>query len=518
MARVVPSRIVEWGLILLIGMVVLSCEVPRFWIQKYRNMPDAGDLREWERNESDRRTIGEKNKNMDKYYEDTYGYWDTPKFDASPIQVNESRLVVRQDVDGVIQPGGARSRPGPKFTFVHLSDVQLRDEQVRLYDKETSELADNLIPSFEHHPFVEAFDGALYYAIIQTVNATAADATRPVELRPTLMIHTGDAIDAGVITELYEFVYISNELEIPWYNVIGNHDIGTFGNIDPDDMYVNDPFVDFMTIHSELGFINMHDDAYEYRVLAPRTPLNSGDDEALMAGDTLYSKFNGFDRQYYTPAYIREKLTICDHCPGYYSLEVRTRREATGDPAIQLIVLNTGFSLGAGGRIDEIQMRWLKDEIARCGDKLILVCGHHNIDTIEDGEKISELFARSPSVVAYLCGHKHRHNINYRPGPDGSFGFWEVVTDAIFAYPQQGSLVTISLEGGIGLLDVYAFDHTIKKTYTDEEGNIQISNLYEHARLARKGAIKDISDEEKSSIDANMEDRYARLRFPYPSL
>lgn len=518
MARTVRTRIVTLGLIVLLTIAVLSCDVPRFWIQKYREMPDAGDLREWERDETERRTIHGKNRDIDSFYVDTYGYRDAPYFEARPVEVIESKLVVRQEVDGAISPGGARSTPVPKFTFVHLSDVQLRDEQVRLYDKETSELADNLIPSFEHHPFVEAFDGALYYAIIQTVNATAEDTTRRVELRPTLMIHTGDAIDAGVMTELYEFVYICNELNIPWYNVLGNHDIGTFGNIDPDDMYVNDPFVDFMTIHNELAFVNMHHNADEYRVLAPRTPTNSGNDAALLAGDTLYSKFNGFDRQYYTPAQIQEVLTVCDHCPGYYSLEVKTRRETTGDPAIQMIVLDTGFSFGAHGRIDERQLRWLTDEIARCSDKLILVCGHHNIDTIDHGEKVAGLFAGNPSVIAYLCGHKHRHNINYHPGPHGEFGFWEVITDAIFAYPQQGSLVTIGRDGEVGLLDVYAFDHTIKKTYTDKGENTQISKLYEHARLARRGAIKDISDEERSSIDGNMEDRYARLRFPYPGL
>jgi 3',5'-cyclic AMP phosphodiesterase CpdA len=505
-------------LITVLTIALLSCDAPRFWIQKYRDMDDAGDLKEWERNETDKRTLKKKNEDIDNYYQQTYGWRDTPYFEASPIEVKESRLVVRKEVDGVNLSTGALSDSGAKFTFVHLSDVQLRDEQVRLFDKETSDLADNLISSFEHHPFVEAFDGAIYYAIVQTINTTAALGPRGPALTPTLMIHTGDAIDAGVITELYEFVYISNELSIPWYNVIGNHDIGTFGNIDPGDMYVNDPFVDFMTIHGELGFINMHHNADDYPVPAPVTPTNWGNDAGLMVNNTLYTRFNGFDRRYYSGELLREKVKICDSCPGYYSLEVRAREEYTKDPAIQMIVLNTGFSFGARGKIDEDQLDWLKSEIDTCSDKLVIVCGHHNIETIDDGERIADLFARSPAVIAYLCGHKHHHNINYHSGPDGGFGFWEVITDAIFAYPQQGSLVTISFDGEVGLLDVYAFDHTIKKTYTDEEGNTQNSTLYEHARLARKGAINDITDEEKSRIDGNMEDRYARLRFPYPVL
>ncbi len=516
MARKFGKRTLTLAFVILSLVVFLSCGVPTFWIQKYRDMPDIGDLQEWQRNEEDKRTIRAKNEKIEDYYLAHYGRG-TPRFEASPIEIDESKLVIRSEVDGVTIPVAGRSTPGVKLTFAHLSDVQLRDEQVRLYDEKTSELADNLISSFEHHPFIEAFDGALYLSIVQSINATAEDTTREVARRPAFMIHTGDAIDAGVITELYEFVYISNELAIPWYNAIGNHDIGTFGNIDPDKIYVNDPFVDFITIHSKLSFINMHHNADQYSDLVPKTPTNVGHDQTTGMGDTLLSNFNGFDRLRYTPAEIFDDLGLCEDCPGYYSLEVKTRKEKTGDPAIQMIVLDTGFSFGAHGKIDEGQFRWLTNEIETCRNKLILVFGHHNIETIKDGERLTALFARHPSVIAYLCGHKHNHDINYYPGTGGGFGFWEVITDAIFAYPQQGSFVTISYDGKVGLLDVYAFNHTIKETY-GVNGDEQISELFEHAQLAFKGAIEDISDEKRLSIDGNMEDRYARLRFPYPGI
>jgi 3',5'-cyclic AMP phosphodiesterase CpdA len=76
------------------------------------------------------------------------------------------------------------------------------------------------------------------------------------------MIHTGDSVDAGVVTELYEFLAISNEVQLPWYNVLGNHDSGVFGNIEQDMIFVNNPFVDFMALHSKFNIINMHHSAY----------------------------------------------------------------------------------------------------------------------------------------------------------------------------------------------------------------------------------------------------------------
>jgi hypothetical protein len=90
------------------------------------------------------------------------------------------------------------------------------------------------------------------------------------------------------------------------------------------------------------------------------------------------------------------------------------------------------------------------------------------------------------------------------------------VTDAIFAHPQQASLVRVKYEEGLGFLDVYAFGHTLQETYLDSTGSPRASELYAHAALARAGAVEDISESEKRRIDGDRENRYARLKFPYP--
>jgi 3',5'-cyclic AMP phosphodiesterase CpdA len=485
---------------------------PVFWIKKYRDMPDIGDTTDCK--SGGRRTIREKNVDVENYYITRYGKRDERKFSTKPIEIDENRMVVRDETDGVVLPTGDTSHSGVKLTFVHLSDVQLRDEQVRLYDKVASKLADYIITSFERESCVEVFDGALYYAIVQTVNATVDSLPEDDLQRPAFMIHTGDAIDAGVVNELYEFLYISNEIKIPWYNVLGNHDVGTFGNIEQKMVYVNDPFVEFMTMHSKFNFINMHHNTYEDYPFVNVSPRNTDMDRTIVATSHLYSKFNGFDRLHYSHDEVRE-LYVCDRCPGYYSIEVKEKNQATGDPAIQMIVLDTGLNLGAYGSVADDQFKWLEREIKESKDKITLVFGHHNINSIENGRKLKKLFASDPSIIAYFCGHTHTHKINYHPGEGDGFGFWEVITGAIFAYPQQGSVVRIKYEEGIGMLDVYAFSHTIQETYGNE-GSKQKSKLFEHVKSAYEGAKEDISAKKIKNIDTTVKDRYARLGFPYP--
>jgi 3',5'-cyclic AMP phosphodiesterase CpdA len=479
-------------------------------------MPDINDTPQWNHDDNrDRRTIKDKNKSLEQYYRDHYGKRDKPKYEALPIIVDEGKLIVRPEVDGVVKAAPHTSESGLKLTFIHVSDIQLRDEQVRMYDKKTSRRADFIIHSFEHESRVETFDHAAYFAIIQTINATVGAYDDGDPRRPAFMIHTGDAIDAGVVNELYEFLYISNEVKTPWYNAIGNHDVGTFGNIEQKMIYVNDPHVDFMTMHSKFNFINMHHTASDEYPFVNVAPTNTAIELTANLDNNFFSKFNGFDRLEFTTEEIRDILLYCDACPGYYSIEIKEKNEPTGDPAVQMIVLDTGFSFGAQGDIGDEQFTWLEKEIENASDKIILVFGHHNLAGIKKGgDRLLDLFTSNPSVVAYLCGHKHYHKIDYYPGPGNAFGVWEIITDAIFSYPQQGSLVRIKYENGVGLLDVFAFRHTVQPEYVDADNKLP-SELFEQAQLSFEGAEKDANDKQRDTED---KERYARLRFPYPKV
>lgn len=58
----------------------------------------------------------------------------------------------------------------PLLRFVWFSDVQLRQQEVKLFNKETSRDFDDIIPSFEHNQVQEDFDWAVYLSLIVAIN------------------------------------------------------------------------------------------------------------------------------------------------------------------------------------------------------------------------------------------------------------------------------------------------------------------------------------------------------------
>ncbi len=358
------------------------------------------------------------------------------------------------------------SKPGVKLSFIHLSDVQLRDERVYMFTKELTDLLDYFSDGFEHEPDLVFYDYSYYLTQIgimrQFQNRLSAAE------RPSFMIHTGDALHMGVVSELYEFIYITNKLRIPWYNVLGNHDYDVYGNLSSKDVGVIDPNMGFQTVSSRYNFINMHGKGFAVDKQVYFSPDNAPDDDTTRETRSVY---NGFDRKgsgFLEEGRLRERLnTACRNCPGYYHFEALEPKE--GDPGILVVVLDTStkdfrFSKGTVYRHNEVvgspdesrrleQINWLRgilEEYAAKGNWMVLAFGHHALNGknfFDDSyEKVTELFHNPRyNVVAYFCGHSHEHLVAYHKNPHHAetFGFWEIKTDAIMEYPKKGSLVNI---------------------------------------------------------------------------
>ena len=54
--------------------------------------------------------------------------------------------------------------------FGWLSDVQIRQQEEKLFNDKVSLNLDNIIPSFEHDPVQEDFDWAVYLSVISAIN------------------------------------------------------------------------------------------------------------------------------------------------------------------------------------------------------------------------------------------------------------------------------------------------------------------------------------------------------------
>jgi hypothetical protein len=155
--------------------------------------------------------------------------------------------------------------PSPMLTFIHLSDVQVRDPTVQLGDKTLSAGLDRIIPSVQYDQDMGYYGHFVVESIFATINkavpappqvggpdarysSSTSVAVAPKSgaalgasdvsgvgpaMPPSLLIHTGDAIDSGVTTELRAFHRYVDNLEIPFFDVLGNHDVLTFGNFLP---------------------------------------------------------------------------------------------------------------------------------------------------------------------------------------------------------------------------------------------------------------------------------------------
>jgi hypothetical protein len=451
------------------------------------------------------------------------------------------------------------------FTFIHLSDIQIRDPDVRLGDVKLSHQLDPLIQSFEYDHDMEFYNRYVVEALLATINKDVAlyDDDRDNPERPALVIHTGDAIDAGVTTELRDVHRLVDRLHIPFFDVIGNHDVLTFGNLLPID--TRDSDATCVTAESAAGaeysaaktpFVRRHVLTGKLCVdKYIRCPNCLPQEVALVAGATHAASRRTFTegflhRSPFTEPQLRDQpgapLTCGDNdirpslAPqthqhgfdlspypnepaGYYAFQrlLPTLPDEITPRHLLFVALDTNdlndHEGGSHGRIRTEQMAWLK-RVLGCAAKdhsLVFVFGHHPIsdiatdsasrETVQSTGQTSELeqvLSQSRSVVAYFYGHEHLHRICGDGRSTSCTHFWEIETGSVIEFPQEGRLVRLKyVGGGIAFLDLVAFKEHLTNAGDD---------FSQAVALARRGAQRDYCQDPTHHVTCTADKRVIR--------
>ncbi len=423
------------------------------------------------------------------------------------------------------------------WSFVHMSDVQLKEHRVTMEGALSTAAYDGLTNGALRDPLLERHDDAVLLATVMAINAfestdwlSGAFGDHP-PAPPRFVLHTGDAVDVGLFSELTQFLAAMNELKLPLYNALGNHDSLFFGAFPFEHMEGTNVLLPYVPIYDTDRFMRFHSPdgaAADISVpfLEPRTPHTptqlgmayakkpkTPDElkafQAAKGRDGPQSNFHGFDLTCYRGLVGgTEGGGLCPEVRGYYSFDVGLPGRSGCTRKLRFVILNTsevvpetinqGFSRLAKGNIQPEQLRWLSHELTR-GDEggaevYSLVVGHHQLSGFlhdDQEDRLRTILMTSPRVLAYLSGHTHQDASTAHRRLDGST-LWELTAGSTLVFPQLSRLIEL-LEGPDDRLwlRVATFRQQLSDHVDDLPVDSRCAQLARRAKLGRDGARRD---------------------------
>lgn len=260
------------------------------------------------------------------------------------------------------------------------------------------------------------------------------------------------------LLERAEQPFTSPGLRAPWYPLVGNHDVLVQGEVPPTSRLER-------LATGSLLLTGLREGLELPRSAQPVSGTGLAEEAALspeLVDSVLVRGLPGptrrvpadLARAHLDAAQTLKRLRAGSGHGGDgplmdYSFDVDTGPASAGVRVISIDL--TDRSGGSGGVVAPGQPRWLRRQLARAGERPVIVMSHQPIDGSRGGERLAALLASDPSVIATLHGDTHSNSITAVPTAIG--GYWRIGTSSLADYPQQARVIRIveTASGGIAL-------------------------------------------------------------------
>jgi 3',5'-cyclic AMP phosphodiesterase CpdA len=237
----------------------------------------------------------------------------------------------------------------------------------------------------------------------------------------------------------------STGLQAPWHPVLGNHDILVAGELAPTAATRGAATGDRLLVTPDDALLQQLRGAAPTRAQVDAL-LRAGlpGDAIRVAPDARRTQLAAGDVVRRLRAGRRDRLD--------FAVDVGGR--------VRVIVLDlVRRDAGSGGLVAPATLATLQRELARAGERHVIVAVHQPLDQTAGGAAIHDVLDADPRVVAVLAGHTHRNAVAPRRSPAG--GYWEITTASIVDWPQQWrALRLVETRGGGVALETWMVDHT----------------------------------------------------------
>ena len=273
--------------------------------------------------------------------------------------------------------------------------------------------------------------------------------------------------------------FVAEGLSMPWYAVIGNHDVLVRGGWSP----TMDGLEPVAT--GELKMIRPPRGLDEREVFTRVADDFAGFLQEHADTDAVRRITPDPDRRVLDRRQVVGEYFTTTGTPVGHGFTDANRADGTGtytftSGVVAFVALDTvNPHGGAEGSIDEGQLQWLRDQLVAHQDRAVVVLSHHNIREIVNartgevvpgrrvlGPEIVAVLHEHPQVIAWVNGHAHANEIQAWRTDDGTGGFWEITTSSHVDWPQQSRLIEVldNLDGTLSIFTT-AVDHAAQASY-----------------------------------------------------